>query len=54
MGTPRVVTWQPDSVFALRDAMVERFRTMVDMGAGRGLRQGEILGLCVDELDSGH
>src|SRR3954470_16038174 len=31
--------------------MVERFRTMVDMGAGCGLRQGEILGLCADELD---
>ncbi|WP_406130500.1 site-specific integrase [Streptomyces canus] len=51
MGTRRVVPWQPDRVFAVRDSMVERFRTMVDMGAGCGLRQGEILGLCVDELD---
>jgi integrase len=42
---------QPDRVFAMRAAMVERFRTMVDMGAGCGLRQGEILGLSVDELD---
>lgn len=35
----------------MRAARVERFRTMVDMGAGCGLRQGEILGQCVDELD---
>ncbi len=47
----RPVPWQPDRVFAMRAAMVERFRTVVDMGAGCGLRQGEILGLSVDELD---
>ncbi|MEU8872825.1 site-specific integrase [Streptomyces javensis] len=51
MGTRRVVPWQPERVFAVRAAMVERFRAMVDVGAGCGLRQGEILGLCVDELD---
>ncbi|MER7576334.1 tyrosine-type recombinase/integrase [Streptomyces sp. NPDC126514] len=51
MGMRRVVPWQPDRVFAMRAAMVERFRPMVDMGAGCGLRQGEILGLSVDELD---
>lgn len=31
--------------------MVERFRPMVDVGAGCGLRQGEILGLSVDAID---
>jgi integrase len=31
--------------------MVERFRPMVDVGAGCGLRQGEILGLSVDDID---
>ncbi|GED86190.1 tyrosine-type recombinase/integrase [Streptomyces sp. 6-11-2] len=51
MGTRRVVPWEPGRVFAMRAAMVERFRTMVDMGAGCGLRQGEILGLSVDALD---
>jgi integrase len=51
MGIRRVVPWQPDRVFAMRAAMVERFRPMVDVGAGCGLRQGEILGLCVDEVD---
>ncbi|MFF4796376.1 hypothetical protein ACFY2M_43690 [Streptomyces sp. NPDC001276] len=51
MGMRRVVPWQPERVFAVRAAMVERIRTMVDMGAGCGLRRGEILGQCVDELD---
>ncbi|MGX1119672.1 integrase [Streptomyces ambofaciens] len=35
----------------MRAAMVERFRPMVDVGAGCGLRQGEILGLSVDDID---
>jgi integrase len=51
MGMRRVVPWEPGRVFAMRAAMVERFRPMVDMGAGCGLRQGEILGLSLDELD---
>lgn len=51
MGARRVVPWTPERVFAVRGAMVERFRSMVDVGAGCGLRQGEILGLSVDELD---
>ncbi|MFE6152373.1 tyrosine-type recombinase/integrase [Streptomyces sp. NPDC057889] len=51
MGERRVVPWEPERVFAMRAAMVERFRTMVDVGAGCGLRQGEILGLSVDDID---
>jgi hypothetical protein len=51
MGTRRVVPWEPGRVFAVRAAMVERFRPMVDLGAGCGLRQGEILGLTVDAID---
>ncbi|MBW8702526.1 putative prophage phiRv2 integrase [Streptomyces sp. MBT84] len=51
MGARRVVPWEPGRVFAVRAAMVERFRAMVDVGAGCGLRQGEILGLSVDDID---
>ncbi|MGW8327959.1 tyrosine-type recombinase/integrase [Streptomyces sp. NPDC055897] len=51
MGARRVVPWEPERVFAVRAAMVERFRPMVDVGAGCGLRQGEILGLCVEDID---
>lgn len=47
----RVVPWTPEQVFAVRTALPERFRAMVDVGGGCGLRQGEIFGLPVDEVD---
>lgn len=43
MGARRVVPWLPERVFAMRGAMAERFRPMVDVGAGCGLRQGKFL-----------
>ncbi|MDI3389636.1 site-specific integrase [Streptomyces sp. B-S-A8] len=47
----RVKPWLADQVFAVRAALPGRYRTMVDLGAGCGLRQGEIFGLPVDETD---
>ena len=47
----RVIPWQAEQVFAVRSALPERYRAMVDVGAGCGLRQGEILGLAVDAID---
>ncbi|WP_326759324.1 site-specific integrase [Streptomyces phaeochromogenes] len=47
----RVVPWQPTQVQAVRAALPERYRTMVDTGAGCGLRQGEIVGLAEDAVD---
>ncbi|MFG3351552.1 tyrosine-type recombinase/integrase [Streptomyces sp. NPDC048001] len=47
----RVVPWQPEQVRAVRAALPERYRAMADVGAGCGLRQGEIIGLAVDALD---
>ncbi|MDT3400403.1 site-specific integrase, partial [Streptomyces sp. B1866] len=47
----RVVPWSPERTFAVRAAMPERYRAMVDIGAGCGLRQGEILGIAVDSVD---
>ena len=54
-GTGRVQPWTPERVFAVRAGMPDDFRAMVDLGAGCGLRQGEIFGLPVDEVafDSG-
>lgn len=43
--------WQRDRVMAVREALPERFRIMVDLGVGAGLRQGEVLGLSVDDID---
>ncbi|MEU6392863.1 site-specific integrase [Streptomyces sp. NPDC046939] len=51
VDTKRVLPWTPERVFAVRAAMPERFRAMVDLGAGCGLRQGEILGVAVDAID---
>ncbi|MFF7226620.1 tyrosine-type recombinase/integrase [Streptomyces massasporeus] len=47
----RVVPWLPTQVHAVRAALPERYRTMVDVGAGCGLRQGEVVGLAEDALD---
>ena len=47
----RVVPWSRDRVLAVRAALPERYQAMVDVGAGCGLRQGEILGLSVDAVD---
>ncbi|MFI6617574.1 tyrosine-type recombinase/integrase [Streptomyces sp. NPDC050528] len=48
----RVVPWLPTQVVAVRAALPERYRAMVNLGAGCGLRQGEIIGLAEDALDS--
>jgi integrase len=39
------------SITALREAMPPRWRTAVVLGAGTGVRQGEMLGLTVDRID---
>jgi integrase len=40
-----------DHVFALAEAMPERYRALVLAGAGTGLRPGELFGLTVDRVD---
>lgn len=47
----KVKPWTRARVFAVRDALPEQFAPLVDLGAGCGLRQGEVFGLAVDELD---
>jgi integrase len=48
---PKVVPWLAERVHAVRAEMGERYRLTVDLGAGCGLRQGEVFGLCVDQVD---
>ncbi|MGW0560886.1 tyrosine-type recombinase/integrase [Streptomyces sp. NPDC003016] len=45
----RVVPWLPEHVFAVRAALPEHYRAMADVGAGCGLRQGEIIGLAEED-----
>jgi integrase len=47
----QVVPWDAETVYAVHDAMPERYRVAVTLGAGLGLRQGEIFGLGVDDVD---
>lgn len=47
----KVVPWTLDRVVAVRCGLGVRYRVTVDVGAGCGLRQGEIFGLSVDDID---
>lgn len=38
-------------MLAVRAAISDRYRLLVELGAGLGLRQGEAFGLCVDDFD---
>ncbi|MFD9224545.1 tyrosine-type recombinase/integrase [Streptomyces sp. NPDC060064] len=43
--------WTHERVLAVRSGLPAQYATAVDVGAGCGLRQGEIFGLAVDEVD---
>lgn len=47
----QVEPWLADEVLAVARAVPDRFRVMVLLGAGCGLRQGEIFGLAVEDID---
>lgn len=49
---PRAVQpWTKDRIRTVRVAMPERFRVMVDVGVGAGLRQSEVFGLAMEDID---
>lgn len=43
--------WTRARVMAVREGLDDRFKVMVDLGVGAGLRQGEVLGLSVDDIE---
>jgi integrase len=47
----RVQPWPVERVAAVREALPDRYAVPVDLCAGLGLRQGEALGLAVDDVD---
>jgi integrase len=47
----QVVIPSTDDVLAISRAMPDRYRAMVTLAAGTGLRQGEVFGLTVDRVD---
>jgi integrase len=46
-----IVPWKVDQVHGVHDAIPERYQIAVTLGAGLGLRQGEVFGLAVDDID---
>jgi integrase len=50
-GHKKVVPWPEEQVWKVQKALQERFRVLVDLGAGLGLRQGECFGLAVEDVD---
>jgi len=46
----RVVPWTKQRTFAVRAALPPEYQAMVDLGAGCGLRQGEIFGLSTEAI----
>ncbi|MET9890007.1 site-specific integrase [Streptomyces sp. NPDC006465] len=47
----RVEAWSSERVLGVRAALPERYRLLVEIGAGLGLRQGEALGLAREDID---
>jgi integrase len=47
----RIAPWTRERVFAVRTELPEQYRPVVDLAAGCGMRQGEVLGLAVDDVD---
>lgn len=50
-SSPQVVVWPEERVHKVRAGLAERFRVVVPLGSGLGLRQGEILGFSPDDID---
>lgn len=50
-ATPRLQPWLAPRVVTVREGLPDRYKAMVDVGGGCGMRQGEIFGLHVDGID---
>ncbi|GAB2772066.1 tyrosine-type recombinase/integrase [Streptomyces daliensis] len=47
----RMRPWSTDRVTAVREALPERYEATVDPAAGCGMRQGEVFGLALEDID---
>ncbi|OLF18927.1 tyrosine-type recombinase/integrase [Actinophytocola xanthii] len=50
-SSPQVTVWPEERVRTVRKGLPERFSVVVPLGAGLGMRQGEILGVSLDDFD---
>ena len=49
--SPKITPWPRERVPAMEAALPDRYTVVVAIGAGLGLRQGEIFGLAVEDID---
>ncbi|WP_327138944.1 tyrosine-type recombinase/integrase [Nocardia sp. NBC_01327] len=49
--SPKVVVWQEERLRSVCSGLPQRFGIVTKLGAGLGLRQGEILGFSPDDID---
>jgi len=49
--SPNIVVWPEERLRTIQVGLSDRFRIICTIGAGCGLRQGEILGLSLDDAD---
>ncbi|MFF2813737.1 tyrosine-type recombinase/integrase [Streptomyces sp. NPDC058000] len=50
----RLEAWPRERVLTVREALPERYRVLIEIGAGLGLRQGEAFGLSLEDIDFTH
>lgn len=51
MDSRKLKPWTRERVLSVQQGLPAQYATIVDAGAGCGLRRGEIFGLAVDEVD---
>jgi integrase len=51
LGERLARAWTRQQIAVVREAIDPRFQILVDLGVGAGLRQGEAIGLSVDDID---
>lgn len=47
----KALAWTQDTVLAVQQELPERYRVLVSLAVGAGLRQGEVLGFSPDDVD---
>jgi integrase len=47
----KIVPWSADEVLAVHNALPARYRIVATLAAGLGLRQGEVFGLAINDVD---
>jgi integrase len=47
----KIVPWSADEVLAVHNALPARYRIVAALAAGLGLRQGEVFGLAINDVD---